>query len=73
MHSNPQDDAAETQRRLRHAIRTPLNSISLSVMLLRQAAPGPDESEALDAIARAVQQITAILSASANETSSPTA
>jgi signal transduction histidine kinase len=65
MHPNPPNDAAETQRRLRHAIRTPLNSITLSVILLRQTAPGPDETEALDAIARAIEQITAILSATA--------
>jgi hypothetical protein len=44
MHPKPQDEAAETRRQLRHAIRTPLNSISLSVMLLRQAAPVPDET-----------------------------
>jgi hypothetical protein len=60
MHSRDPAPADETQR-LRHALRTPLGTITLSVDLLRMTATGPEEQVALDAIARAVAEITEAL------------
>ena len=60
MTPDPYDPAADA-RRLRHSIRTLLGCFSLNVELLRLSRPARDDDEALDTIARAVDDIAALL------------